>query len=163
MNTAETMQAVIFRLGEESFALPVGLVREILDYRAACRLPGAPAWLMGLIDVRGQSVPIADLRLRLGMEPAQVGLSTRVLVVELPRGGRDGQTLVLGLVVDRVLDVSNFTAQATEHRPDIGTAWRDDIIEAVMRDEQGFVLLLNIFTVLVGAELGDLTAYGQAA
>ncbi len=73
------IQVGVFGLGEEEFALPVTAVREILDHRPAYRVPGAPAWFLGLTDVRGDSVPMIDLRVRLGLMSAETTLATRML------------------------------------------------------------------------------------
>ncbi|HJO66875.1 MAG TPA: chemotaxis protein CheW [Sphingomonas sanguinis] len=135
------IQVVVFGLGEEEFALPVTTVREILDHRNAYRVPHAPDWFLGLTDVRGTSVPMVDLRVRLGMAPAEVTLTTRILVVDMP--GSDGAPIALGLVVDRVLDVSTFAADAIEGSPELGGRWRSQQIEAILRRGAGFVALLD--------------------
>lgn len=138
------IQAVVFNLGQESFALPIGVVREILDHREAFRMPNAPAWLRGLTDVRGEMVPMVDLRVRLGLSPADVTLATRVLVVEITI---DSRALTLGLVVDRVFDVGTFGPDSIEPAPDIGVRWRSDYISGVIRREGGFVVLLDLAAV----------------
>ncbi|WP_336866703.1 chemotaxis protein CheW [Sphingomonas sanguinis] len=143
------IQVVVFGLGEEEFALPVTTVREILDHRNAYRVPHAPDWFLGLTDVRGTSVPMVDLRVRLGMAPAEVTLTTRILVVDMP--GSDGAPIALGLVVDRVLDVSTFAADAIEGSPELGGRWRSQQIEAILRRGAGFVALLDPVR-LFGAE-----------
>jgi purine-binding chemotaxis protein CheW len=135
------MQVVVFGLGAEEFALPVTTVREILDHRTAYRVPHAPDWFLGLTDVRGSSVPMVDLRVRLGLPPVEATLTTRVLVVDM--AGTDGQPLSLGLMVDRVLDVSTFGADAVEGAPDLGGRWRSDQIVAILRRGAGFVALLD--------------------
>jgi purine-binding chemotaxis protein CheW len=140
--TKQELQVVVFGLGAERFALPVTEVREILDHRPAFRMPDAPAWLLGLTDVRGTSVPMIDLRVRLGLGAAETTLATRVLVVETPVA--DAAPLVLGLVVDRVLDVSRFGADAVEPSPDLGGRWRSGHVEAILRREDGFVALLDL-------------------
>lgn len=145
------VQAVVFNLGGETFALPVGTVREILDHREAFRMPQGPEWLVGLIDVRGEAIPMVDLRIRLGLPAAAVGVTTRVLVVDVPAadGPGGGRLLTLGLIVDRVLDVAEFPAASIETTPDIGVRWRSDYIEGVVRRTNGFVVLLaasNIFS-----------------
>ena len=150
------VQAVVFRLGAEFFALPVTMVREVLDYREAFQMPGAPGWLKGLTDVRGQSVPIIDLRLRIGMAAVPPDESTRIMVVDLPSGARDGGALVLGLVVDKVLDVTDFAGHAIEQVPEFGGTWRAEYIQSVMRRNGGFVLLLDIIGVLAGTDLAPL-------
>ncbi|MBN2972183.1 chemotaxis protein CheW [Roseomonas aeriglobus] len=139
--TGQDVQVVVFGLGEEEFGLPVTSVREILDHRTAYRVPNAPAWFLGLTDVRGQSVPMVDLRVRLGLAAVEPTLATRILVVEVAVAGRE--PLLLGLVVDRVLDVSTFAADAVEASPDIGGRWRSEQIEAILRRGGGFVALLD--------------------
>ena len=161
MTPAPDMQAVVFNLGSETFALPVGTVREILDHREAFRIPQGPAWLAGLIEVRDEAIPIVDLRVRLGLSAAEIGLTTRVLVVDVPVGEI---RLTLGLIVDRVLDVASFPAASIEAAPEIGVRWRSDYIEGVVRRPDGFVVLLaaaRIFSSDDGAIA--LSALDQAA
>ena len=167
MTAPADMQAVVFCLGEDRFALPVALVREILDHRTASRLPGAPAWLLGLTDVRGTSVP--DLRCRMGLPAQDATLASRVLVVDMadvagPQATAQAGPLVLGLVVDRVLDVGDFSAAAMEPVPNIGHRWRADYIRAVMRRPDGFVVLLDAARVFADEDtLGALSGLDQAA
>ncbi|MEJ8631210.1 chemotaxis protein CheW [Sphingomonas sp. I4] len=152
------VQVVVFGLGDEEFALPVTAVREILDHRQAYRVPHAPDWFLGLTDVRGASVPMVDLRVRLGMTPVAVTLKTRILVVDI--AGADGAPFALGLVVDRVLDVATFGADAVEGSPELGGRWRSQQIEAILRRGAGFVALLDPVRLFgaedVDAALGDL-------
>ncbi|MEG3156102.1 chemotaxis protein CheW, partial [Sphingomonas sp. RB1R13] len=126
MSGAQDIQVVVFGLGEEEFALPVTSVREILDHRNAYRVPHAPDWFLGLTDVRGDSVPMVDLRVRLGLSPVEPTLTTRVLVVDV--AGVGAKPLSLGMVVDRVLDVATFPAGSVEGAPDLGGRWRSDQI-----------------------------------
>ena len=125
MSGTHDIQVVVFGLGEEEFALPVTTVREILDHRNAYRVPHAPDWFLGLTDVRGESVPMVDLRVRLGLSPVEPTLTTRILVV------------------DRVLDVATVAAGSVEGAPDLGGRWRSDQIEAILRRGAGFVALLD--------------------
>ena len=139
MTPAANIEAVVFNLGSETFALPVGTVQEILDYREAFQMPQGPAWLAGLIDVRGDAIPMIDLRVRLGLSPATIGSTTRILVVGVECGAR---LLTLGVIVDRVLDVATFAADTIETTPDIGVGWRSDYIDGIVRTGGGFVVLL---------------------
>lgn len=154
--TGQDIQVVVFGLGEEEFGLPVASVREILDHRPAYRVPNAPAWFLGLTDVRGLSVPMVDLRVRLGMSPAEPTLATRVLVVDVAAAG--GEPLALGLVVDRVSDVSTFGADAIEGAPDLGGRWRSEQIDAILRRGAGFVALLDVDRLFGTAGAGDAIA-----
>ena len=161
MSGAADIQVVVFGLGDEEFALPVTTVREILDHRTAYRVPHAPDWLLGLTDVRGDSVPMVDLRVRLGMPPVEPTLTTRILVVDVP--GAQGQSRALGMVVDRVLDVSTFAAESVEGAPDLGGRWRSEQIEAILRRGAGFVALLDPVRLFGAADLDVTRAAAIAA
>lgn len=136
-------------LGSEVFAVPVGFVREILDYRQPFKIPEGPAYLLGLIDVRGRGTPTIDLRLKLGLTPCAPDAATRILVLDVPVGN---QMLGLALVADRVIEVASFTAQQIEGAPEIGVAWRSDYIAGVVRQETGFVVLFDLPKLLTSAE-----------
>ena len=138
-------QYVTFGLGDETFAAPVGLVREILTYQAPSRIPNGPPYLLGLTDVRGRGVPTADLRIRLGMAPVEPTLNTRILVLDVPVEDR---ILSLGLVADRVYEVTGFAAAEIEPSPDIGVKWRSDYISGVVRRAEGFVVLIDLARLL---------------
>jgi purine-binding chemotaxis protein CheW len=161
MSSEGTVQAVTFGLGAECFAIPVTLVREILDYRETFHIPNGPAWLLGLTDVRGQGVPTIDLRTRLGMPQAEVTPTTRILVIDAPL---DGRVLTLGLVVDRVLDVSAFAQNQMEAAPDIGIDWPSDYILGVVRRDGGFVVLIDVAHIFSdGSETALLSSIPKAA
>jgi purine-binding chemotaxis protein CheW len=140
---------VTLALGQEVFAVPVAYVREILDYRAPFKIPEGPAYLLGLIDVRGRGTPTIDLRVKLGLSPTQPDGATRILVLDVPVGDR---ILGLGLVADRVIEVASFSPTDIEAAPDIGVAWRSDYIAGVVRQESGFVVLFDLPKLLTSAE-----------
>ena len=151
-------QYVTFSLGDEVFAAPVGLVREILTYEAPSRIPNGPDYLLGLTDVRGRGVPTADLRIRLGMAPVEPTLNTRILVLDIPLEDR---VLSLGLVADRVFEVTAFTADQIEPSPDIGVKWRSDYISGVVRRDDGFVVLIDLVRLLSTTEVAALNSVSR--
>ncbi len=134
-------QFVTLALGEETFAAPVERVREILDFRPPFRVPDAPPYLLGLTDVRGRATPTIDLRAKLGLPSVPPGPHTRILVLDVPAGGR---TLSLGLVADRVIEVTAFAAEEIETAPDIGVPWRSAYIRGVVRRDTGFVVIFDL-------------------
>ena len=138
-------QFVTFSLGDEIFAVPVDVVREILDYAEAFKIPNGPDYLLGLRDVRGQGVPTIDLRLKLGMSKTIPTPHTRVLVLDIPMENR---VLSLGLVADRVFEVTSFQHSQIEPAPDIGVRWRSDYISGVVRRENGFVVIVDLARLL---------------
>lgn len=154
-------QFVTFSLGEEVFAVPVEVVREILDYAEAFKIPNGPDYLLGLRDVRGQGVPTIDLRLKLGLSKTVPTPHTRVLVLDVPIGEK---TLTLGLVADRVFEVTPFRGDQIEAAPDIGIRWRSDYIAGVVRRENGFVVIVDLAQLLSREDTAMLSPRaGQAA
>lgn len=141
MGTAAESQFVTFSLGDELFAVPVQVVREILDHEDAFKIPHGPDYLLGLRDVRGQGVPVIDLRLRLGMSGTVKTPHTRILVLDVPIGDKE---LALGLVADRVYEVVPFRSEQIEPAPDIGVRWRSDYIAGVVRRDQSFVVIVDL-------------------
>lgn len=148
-------QYVTLALGSEVFAVPVDYVREILDYKAPFAIPEGPAYLLGLMDVRGRATPTLDLRVKLGLPATEPTLSTRVLVLDIPLADR---VLALGLVADRVIEVIAVAQEQVEPAPDIGVRWRSDYIRGVVRQESGFVVLFDLARLLTSQEAAALPA-----
>lgn len=146
----DTTQYVTLGIDRDVFAVPVAMVQEILDRRDVARLPHAPAYLLGIIDVRGHSVPVVDLRVKLGLPPAPATSSTRILVLEVTVAGR---ALVLGLLADRVFEVTALDGERLEPPPEIGVRWRSDYITGVGRRRDGFVVVFDVSRLFADDEL----------
>jgi len=157
MNTNDSGQFVTLGLDHEVFAVPVDLVREILDMRQPFRIPEAPAHLAGLIDVRGQAVPVIDLRLKLGLAPREAAADTRILVLDVPVGER---MLSLGLIADRVFEVTALDQGSVAPPPDIGTAWQCDYIAGIGRRGDTFVVIFDLSRLLSSEDVALLHAAG---
>ncbi|PTS80774.1 chemotaxis protein CheW [Sphingomonas sp. HMWF008] len=160
MSNVQELQVVTFGLGAETFAVPVTLVREILDYRETFRIPNGPDYLLGLTELRGEGVTTIDFRLRLGLPHVAPTASTRILVVDVPF---DGRTLVLGLVVDRVLDVSTFDTADIGPPPDIGVRWPSQYLAGVAKRPDGFVVLVDVVQIFSADEVQALQPGAIAA
>jgi purine-binding chemotaxis protein CheW len=143
----DASQFVTLGLDSERFAVPVGMVREILDIRQPFRIPEAPPHLAGLIDVRGRAVPLIDLRLKLGLPPRAATADTRILVLDVPL---DGRVLSLGLIADRVFEVAALDAGSLAPPPEIGTSWACGYIQGIGRRGDSFVVILDIARLLSG-------------
>lgn len=144
---ATELQYVTFSLGAETFAVPVETVREILEHEESFRIPQGPDYLLGLRNVRGQGVPVIDLKLKLGMPPVVRTADTRILVLDIPIGER---LLALGLVADKVYEVAAFRRDEIEAAPDIGVGWRSDYIAGVVRRGTGFVVIVDLLRLFSG-------------
>jgi purine-binding chemotaxis protein CheW len=141
----DTDQFVTLGLDREVFAVPVELVCEILDMREPFRIPEAPAHVAGLIDVRGHAVPLIDLRLKLGLPPRPASTDTRILVLDVPVAER---RLSLGLIADRVFEVTALDSGSLAPPPDIGTSWRCEYIEGIGRRGDSFVAIFDLSRLL---------------
>lgn len=154
MTGAGEMQVVEFGLGHEVFAVPVALVREILDYAPPVHVPNGPPHFVGLTDLRGTGVPTVDFRRRLGLAAIEPTLATRILILDVPLPDR---VLTLGVVIDRVLSVSSYDLALIEPAPDIGISWNSQYITGVVRQQAGFVIIVDaarLFTTEDAVSLG---------
>lgn len=149
MSQADEIQAVTFGLGTEIFAVPVTIVKEILDFREIFQIPGGPDYLLGLTELRGEGITTIDFRQKLGLPKAEATPATRVLVVEVPLEDRQ---LLLGLVVDRVLEVGTFRSDQMDGAPDIGVHWPSDYITGVIRGVGGFIVLIDVRAIFSAAD-----------
>jgi purine-binding chemotaxis protein CheW len=134
-------EALTLSLGGETFAIDAESVHEILDLIAVTDVPGARDFVRGLINVRGKVVPIADLRLKFGMEPTPPTIDTRVVVVEI---NLDGETMVVGLLADKVFELTHIARAAIEDTPDIGMSWRPDFIRGIGKRGADFIVIPDI-------------------
>ncbi|MHA6692388.1 chemotaxis protein CheW [Devosia sp. A449] len=141
----ERAQYVTLGVAEELFAAPVEKVQEILDMRSIARLPQAPDNLLGMIDVRGQGVPVLDLRLTLGLPPATDTENTRIIVLTL--AGQHG-ALRLGLRADRVFEVSVLDEAELDPPPVVSGTWSGHCIAGIGRRNGRFVTVLDLESLL---------------
>ena len=136
----ESAQYLTCGVGDETFAIAVVQVREVIDLRPFSKVPNMPPFVRGMIDVRGKAVPVLDLRLKFGMPPAEPTDFSRIIVLEVIAGE---QPLVVGALTDRVYEVTALDSDAIEPPPEIGTRWRSEIIRGIGRRHGTFVVVLN--------------------
>jgi purine-binding chemotaxis protein CheW len=146
----QTSQYVTIGIAGELLAMPVERVREILEFQSVARLPGAPSHLLGMIDVRGQSVPVIDLRLKLGFMPGEDDEDTRVIVLTADGGAGE---IVIGVKVDRVFEVTALDEGALDPPPEAAAGWRSEFIEGLGRRNGAFVTVLDFGRVFGSDEL----------
>jgi len=153
--SGRTAQYVILGVDRELFAIEVDCVQEILDFRPITRVPHAPDCMSGMIDVRGKTVPVIDLRVRFGLPAVAPSPTTRIIVLNVRLRGRP---VVVGMMVDRVHEVSALTDHALEEPPDIGLRWRSTYIRSIGRRADAFVVVVDLSRLLESEEsvlIGD--------
>lgn len=131
-----------FDLGEQTLGVEVRHVREILDMQKITRLPNAPMDVQGVVDVRGVSVPVVDLKARLGIAAIESGQDARIVVIEIAAGA---ERKPLGILADRVRNVDQIPASEIEPCPSIGVGhWDSSILQGLSRRGQDLVVLIRL-------------------
>ena len=148
--TTKTAQYLTFCLGEEEFALEITKVREVMDYTAITKVPRMPEFLSGVINLRGNVVPVIDLRLKLGMSATKKTADTCIVIMEIEV---DGELIDMGALADSVQEVIDLNPAQIEPPPRLGTKLNTEFIQGMGKRDDKFLIILNIDKVLAGDEL----------
>ena len=142
---ADAMQVVMIGLGEEKFALDAGLVREIIDPVPVTKVAGARAFVPSVINVRGNVIPLADLRIRFGMPQVESSAETRVVVIEVEI---DGEPVLVGVTADKVYEVTEISQTDVQQTPRVGMHWKPEFIRFITKWREEFVIVPNMERIL---------------
>ena len=152
---ADLAQYLTFSVAEEEYGISVLTVREILEYDAVTRVPRTPAFIRGVINLRGRVVPVVDLAARFGLPACQVTKRTCVVIVEAVL---DGKAAVMGLMADAVSQVIELGPDDIEPSPSFGTRVDVAYLKGMGRAGKRFVLLLDIDRVLSAGDAEDMAS-----
>ncbi|GAB6042418.1 chemotaxis protein CheW [Endothiovibrio diazotrophicus] len=150
----EATQYLTFVVAGETFGMAIASIHEIIDFGDLTRVPLVPDYIRGVINLRGNVVPVIDLSARLGRGPTVRGKRTSMVIVELPQA--DQANLTLGVMVDVVNEVIEIEEAEIEPPPPFGTPVRPDFIDGMARREEGFMILLDPERVFAVEELSIL-------
>jgi purine-binding chemotaxis protein CheW len=134
-------QLVVFDVGEEVYGVDIGMVQEIIRMQAITKVPGAPSFVEGIINLRGKIIPVIDLRRRFRLPAGEAKKSSRIVVVEV-----DGP--VIGMVVDAVSEVLRIPADCIEPPSMIVTGADSDYIRGIAKLEDRLIILLQLERIL---------------
>ena len=155
--TAETVQVVVFVLDGNEFGIDITQVREINKLMKITRVPRVPAYVEGIINLRGQLVPVVDLRTRLGMTAAAPTKAARIIVAEI--GARS-----VGMVVDEVREVVRIPRGQIDAGEAVLRGLAMEHVGAVGKIDERLIVLLDLVDVLgAGVALGGAEATARAA
>jgi len=146
----ETRQYMTFKLGDELFATDVAQVREVLELSQITKVPTAPDYVRGVVNVRGQATPVVDLRSRFGLPKGTDTVHTRIIVMELEL---DGEPTVLGGIADSVHEVIELDPANIDPPPRIAMRWRTEFIQGMGKRGDDFIILLDVNAVFSSDEL----------
>lgn len=137
-----------FTLGREHYGVDILKVQEIRGYNAVTRVPDAPNYIKGVINLRGTIVPVIDLRLKLRLDEARYDAFTVMIVLNV-------EDRVVGIVVDGVSDVIPLTAEQIRPTPEFGAAVDTRFIFGIGTQDDRMLILLDIETLLDCADIGE--------
>ncbi len=147
---AETAQYLTLGLAGETFGISIRNVREILDMRPISRLPHAPHFMLGMIDVRGSGYPIVDLRLKLDLPSVPATEATRIIILDVPMNDR---LVGVGFVADCVFEVTDIDEGEIEAVPEVGGRWKSNYIAGIGRKGEKFIVIFDLERLMANAEM----------
>ena len=150
------LQVVGFRIGRETFGLPISMVREIVRVPEITSVPNAPDYIEGVINLRGRIIPVVDLRKRFGVKSSEANKKTRIVVVEL--GAR-----AIGLIVNSASEVLRIPPSEIEEPHTVFQEGELDFITGVGKLKGRLVILLDLNRILQRGELSSLAEAADAA
>ena len=145
----EVLRWVTFQLDKEMYGVNVMQVREVLRYSDIAPVPGAPAYVLGIINLRGNVVSVTDTRMRFGLPPAEVTDNTRIMIIESER-----QTV--GILVDSVAEVVDLNTKDIDDTPNVGTEESAKFICGVCNRGDDLLILIDLYKLLSEEEWQDI-------
>ena len=131
------------------FALEIARVREVVDYTTVTRVPRMPAYLCGVINLRGTVVSLVDLRLKMGIPEIKSREESCIVIAEI---SMDEEQLQVGVIMDSVREVIELAPEQIEPCPKLGTGFNTGFIQGIGRQQDEFVMIIDIDRVLSPAE-----------
>ncbi|MBD3240979.1 MAG: chemotaxis protein CheW, partial [Chitinivibrionales bacterium] len=143
-----------FRLGEEEYGIEILKVQEIIQMQRVTRVPNAPSYVRGVINLRGKVIPVLELRVTFGMPDQPDSEKTCIIVVQLQLGG---EALTMGLIIDEVREVLDIGADSIEETPSFGTKVHTDFIMGIGKVDTAVKMLLDIDRIFDEEQKGSLS------
>lgn len=141
-----------FKLSEEVFAINVSKVINILEMSYITQIPKAPAYLKGVVNLRGTVLPVVDLRIKFGMPEKENTVDTSIIVLSIDI---TGEPVMIGVMVDAVREVLELKSEEIAPSPSIGAKYNSGFIEGMWRQGERFIMILDIDKVFSTEEVID--------
>ncbi|EDP59182.1 chemotaxis protein CheW [Vibrio sp. AND4] len=145
----EVLQWVTFQLEEETYGINVMQVREVLRYTEIAPVPGAPDYVLGIINLRGSVVTVIDTRSRFGLMAGEVTDNTRIIVIE-------SEHQVIGILVDSVAEVVYLRSSEIDTTPSVGTEESAKFIQGVSNRDGKLLILVDLNKLLTDDEWNEM-------
>ena len=145
------LQWVTFQLDDETYGINVMQVQEVLRVTEIAPVPGAPDYVLGIINLRGNVVTVIDTRRRFGLMPGEMDDSTRIVIIE-------AEKQVVGILVDSVAEVVEMRASEIEQAPNVGNDESSRYIQGVASRDGELLILVDLNKLLTEDEWMDLSS-----
>ncbi|WP_031571282.1 chemotaxis protein CheW [Rheinheimera texasensis] len=149
--TDQVLQWVTFKLQEETYGINVMQVQEVLRYTDIAPVPGAPIYVLGIINLRGNVVTVIDTRARFGLPPSDVTENSRIVIIEADKQ-------VIGILVDSVAEVVYLRASEIDTAPNVGTDESAKFIQGVSNRDGELLILVDLNKLLTDEEWEEITS-----
>ena len=149
-NNDEVLQWVTYKLEDETYGINVMQVQEVLRYTEIAPVPGAPSYVLGIINLRGNVVTVIDTRARFGLMSAEVTDNSRIVIIE-------AEKQVIGILVDSVAEVVYLRSSEIDSAPNIGTEESAKFIQGVSNREGELLILVDLNKLLSDDEWDELS------
>lgn len=146
----KVQQYLTFLIGGEEYGITLLKVKEIIEYDTVTTVPQTPEWVRGVINLRGNVVPVIDLATKFGLAPSVPGKLTCIVITEVQG---EGEPVIIGVMTDSVRQVIDLKPQDIEVPPSFGTSVKVDYLLGMARSGKKFCLLLDTEKVLSTKEL----------
>ena len=165
IESTEITQYLTFKLADEIYAINVGHIREVLSVPRITRVPRMPSYLSGVINLRGNVIPVLDIREKFGMGKTTITGNTSIIVTEIEEVFVEeaDSSMVIGIFSDEVQKVIDLDPSLIEGPPRIGSTIDTSFIEGMGKTDEGFVILLRLDRILSDTELSGITVEARDA
>ncbi|MCA1766732.1 MAG: chemotaxis protein CheW [Idiomarina sp.] len=149
----EVLQWVTFQLEQETYGINVMQVQEVLRYSEIAPVPGAPSYVLGIINLRGNVVTVIDTRLRFGLQTTEVTDNSRIVIIE-------SEQQVIGILVDSVAEVVYLKTSEIDSAPNVGTDESARFIQGVSNRDDELLILVDLDKMLTDEEWDEISRLG---
>jgi len=144
---------VVFRLATEIFAIPVSIAHEIIGYQEVTEVPDMDSFIKGVTNVRGNIMPVIDLRQKFDMPEKEVDIDTAIIVLDMQI---DNKNYRLGIIVDKVISVLEIKDAEILPVPNVGSKYNSNFVNGISKIESDYVVILNIIKIFTKNEIAKI-------
>lgn len=145
--TKDIKSYLSFKVGEELFAINAMHIHSIIEQMPITKVPHMPEFVLGIINLREQAIPVVDTRIQFGMPPSESTLNTCIIILEIDL---NENTLLIGCLVDAVSEVIEIDKDKIQPTPDIGGKYKSELITGVIQNEDSFIMVLDANELFAG-------------